>query len=238
MRKPKLRQEVAKELLYEYYQETATRRRELAALKLFCQELSGEALDIRNYLFRILRYEANYALIGSVLKTLPEEKRRFIETKYSGKRNMTIYGFAMEFHVSFQQLDNWNQNVLTEIADALQYKLKRSDVYNRNKIICMSQVLAMMLSAAKTLDPDAEIFGKYQRIAYESYYLNYLTILRTLDEYIYHPKKGKIYQVVAMIALHPELSKEEIAERCHCQAGTISRYMHLYEKQMMPYLPT
>lgn len=234
--KPRLTQKIAEKLLCDFFNESSSRKQEISQLKLFLQDISCEDNEVREYLFRILRHEANHVMIDTVLHSLPEEKQRYIKLKYASNKQYNVMGLSMELCVSYQQLGKWSQTILDDIYHATHFHLFPKDVYFRKKLINMLEVLAGFVATIQELDSNHTLVGKNQYTLYAYRYNQYRKILESLDSCMAHPEKNLQNQIVATVAMQPYAPRDEIASLCGCKTSTVSRYLHIYEQKLLPLL--
>lgn len=231
---PKLEMYVAETMLREYFNESSSHKREMSALKLFCQEVTAETAGIRPFLFRITLYEVHHVLVGSVIKSLEPEKQQYLRLKYSTQKKVS--GQAMALHVSHGQLNLWKRKIMEKIIDATSFHLTCEDVFFRNKIINMLEALATILAVIAEIDPNYEFVDSFWANACDNHYNNYRRLLDNLDECLQYPHKNNMNKIISILANHPNATREELAAMCNCTTTTVTRYMNIYIDSVKKYI--
>lgn len=226
---------IAKNLLKEYYNSHSAFVKNKDSIKLFCQEMSMENDFLKRFLFKITRHEVDNILVGAVIQSLPEEFQNFVYWKY--KMGVGVEGLPTKCNnVSPSQLNNWHKILLERVYDISRFRLTIKDIFLHKKIINMLEAIALMLDVAKQIDPACEFIDDFWVNSLTHYYNNYRQLLCELENCIENPDYSRLNYVISMIVVYPFEKKEWLAKQCGCTPGTLGRYMHTFEQQVAQYV--
>ena len=223
---PKLTRFVAIQKLEEHYSFTNQQAMQLSAMRLFAEELCAQESYARHFIFRIMKAETDHTLVNAVLQSLPEDYQKYIKLKYIGHKN--VVGLATSLYTSPSQLNVWHDKIVTQVQNALSYRLARGDIYDYRKIINMLEVLAKILATVESIDPEHEIVDNYWVNAIGYYYNNYRSLFDELENCVIHAEISNVNKAVALAKDNPFLSKEDLAKLFGCSSGTYGRYLMEY----------
>ena len=131
---PKLTRFVAIQKLEEHYSFTNQQAMQLSAMRLFAEELCAQESYARHFIFRIMKAETDHTLVNAVLQSLPEDYQKYIKLKYIGHKN--VVGLATSLYTSPSQLNVWHDKIVTQVQNALSYRLTLGDIYDYKSSTC------------------------------------------------------------------------------------------------------
>lgn len=225
---------VTERILYRHFHVNKKDTEARDALKIFCQEYSGDNLAMLRAYFRLVKAEVEGALIDSALVVFSDDILRFARIKYGA--NHSIVKLEQEFFLTRGQLNIWRHRIIETVWRAINYKLTLSDVYYPSKIVGMVEALATLITIYTTLDPAHQIVSEETIKGLEQYHLTYRTLLNRINECLAAPNKSREHLVVTTIINHPHSKKERLARLTGLTQGTFARYVQSFEKSIAPYV--
>jgi len=235
--RPELDIYLAEQALHTKYADTPEIIKERAELRDFCIQ-NFESQNAKKLYLRLQKIEINRIIVDTVLKELPDEKRRFIELKY--KHNETFISISMKLNISAAQLNIWNKAILNEIKNFMFYTLTEKDIFSKVKILNMLHII----------DARIEFFEenfKADRIAIEFVnrrWLNALIILRQnyrqllsiLEDCTARRSESLRNEIIAMKVQSPTDNYSELARKCHLSVAAVSRHLKQFEDNVKKYI--
>ena len=230
--KPELGIYLAEQALKMKYSDTREKQQQRTELKNFC-ELNSENHNMFVQYLRLQKIEINHIIIDTVLQSLPEEKRLFIEYKY--KNNETFMKISMKLSVSTAQLNIWNKSVMEEIQDFMFYRITKHDAFCRKKIINMIEIMSKIILPFE--ENNLKQFVDTHWLKAVIYWREqYWKLLNVINDYLVQKNESVHNMVIATKLEHPNDSVTELADLCYVSPSIVSRHVTKFIHEVKPYL--
>lgn len=223
---------LAKELLSSAY--SRKDKITLSDLKEMCRNYSVEehsAVNFKIFWGQVVKNEVASFLMQTLINTLSEEKRAFLEMKYGRGKNF-IFIF-MQLNVSNSLLGQWHRQILNDVIQyVIKYRIGTNDIFNRLKLINLVEVFDLLLDFFTRVDPNSEFTSREWLYTIEKRRNAYRKIISTMEKAISEDKSG----IILLRVSSPELNNAEIADKCNRSTGMVTIKSLVYFKQVEQYL--
>lgn len=223
---------LAKELLSSAY--SREDKITLSDLKEMCRNYSVEensAVNFKIFWGQVVKNEVASFLMQTLINTLSEEKRAFLEMKYGRGKNF-IFIF-MQLNVSNSLLGQWHRQILNDVIQyVIKYRIGTNDIFNRLKLINLVEVFDLLLDFFTRVDPNSEFTSREWLCTIEKRRNAYRKIISTMEKAISEDKSG----IILLRVSSPELNNGEIADKCNRSTGMVTIKSLVYFKQVEQYL--
>lgn len=223
---------LAKELLSSAY--SRKDKITLSDLKEMCRNYSVEensAVNFKIFWGQVVKNEVASFLMQTLINTLSEEKRAFLEMKYGRGKNF-IFIF-MQLNVSNSLLGQWHRQILNDVIQyVIKYRIGTNDIFNRLKLINLVEVFDLLLDFFTRVDPNSEFTSREWLYTIEKRRNAYRKIISTMEKAISEDKSG----IILLRVSSPELNNAEIADKCNRSTGMVTIKSLVYSKRVEQYL--
>lgn len=223
---------LAKELLSSAY--SREDKITLSDLKEMCKNYSVEensAVNFKIFWGQVVKNEVASFLMQTLINTLSEEKRAFLEMKYGRGKNF-IFIF-MKLNVSNSLLGQWHRQILNDVIQyVIKYRIGANDIFNRLKLINLVEVFDLLLDFFTRVDPNSEFTSREWLCTIEKRRNAYRKIISIMEKAISEDKSG----IILLRVSSPELNNGEIADKCNRSTGMVTIKSLVYFKQVEQYL--
>lgn len=197
----------------------------------FCK-LEPHDSKLYQYYLRFQRYTLDIMIVDTYLRSLPEEKQKYIRYRYEfGKSNVWI---AMRLiHVNDATLIKWNKDILLDIKDLLFYSLNSSDVYNVMTVINMVHILDIRINTF--IDEEIPVNESWLRRLIQRR-TQYKAMLNIMLQSLALAEHDTYHNIVASKLKNTHMNTTELAALCGVSCGTVSKHLASYRDSMKKFV--
>lgn len=231
--KPELQFYLAEETLKRMFSTKVKNLRRLREMQQDCRDFLSEE-NARFIYARMIKYEFNLLLAEAAVESLPEEQKKYVTTKYKDHKKTVAISLAMG--VSVAQLNHWNKEILLKVTQFMQYRLSAGDIFLRDKIISMLELLRKELSFWQNFDPNHKIVTTERIVFLTDKEKRYNNLLCEIDGILQNQAESTYYLVVATKISNPLEGIRNIAAMCHADKGLVTRYLNRFTDSVRQYV--
>ena len=231
--KPELTLYLAEEALRQKFLDDKANLQEFLKVQKDCRDyLSAE--NIRKIYARMMKIEVTRMMVDAIYQSLTIEEQKFIKMKYQEKKQLVAISLVL--NISVAQLNNWHRMILEKVAMFMQYELSEEDIFIREKVACMVEVLAKIVEFVGKYDADRNFINEYWAKAIIEKLDKYFELLKKLDEVKANEKNSLHYKIIFLKMIKPNEKVEVMAEKCNVNKSIISRHLKNFVEKVRKYL--
>ena len=231
--KPELTLYLADEALKHTFGAEKVGLQEIEEIQKDCRDyLSKE--NIRRIYARMMKMEITKIMVEAVYSSLSKEEQEFIKLRYGSKKQMVA--ISLRLNVSLAQLNIRHNMILEKIAEFMQYRLSQEDIFERNKVENMVNLLKRIIAFAKKYDPTREFISKYWLEAIIERYNKYVRLLIKLDETLTDSPSTLHKRIILEKMKSPRRKIKDLAKICNADKSIISRNLKNFVDEVQQYI--
>lgn len=223
---------MAEEILREIYaDETANESYE------YLQDIGYDYLPTENVLkmyARAFKAEVNKKAALMVLESLSEKKRELMRLKYGEEKQLVAISLILNMSVG--QLMNWNRIIVTKIANFLTYRLTGDDIFCKKKVSGMIELLNVSIEFFSVLSNENVEVRQEWLDEMRRKQSNYQKLLNRIEKIELESDRTTFKEVIAEKLQNPDLTNENIAERCRLERSVVGKYLKRFSDSAREYL--
>ena len=231
--KPELTLYLAEEALKHKFNDTDVSFHEIMELQKDCRDyLSTE--NIRKIYARMMKIEVTKMMVDAVYRSLTAEEQEFIIMRYKKKKQMVAISLAL--NISAAQLNIHHHAILEKISEFMLYKLNEEDIFRRDKIATMINLLARIIEFAEKYDSTREFINDDWLEAIKERHDRYFRLLSLIDETIIDKDKSIHSKIIALKIEKPYEKIDVLSELCNVDKSRVSRHLKDFVDDVKIYL--
>ena len=231
--KPELTLYLAEEALKHKFLDTNVSFHEIMELQKDCRDyLSTE--NIRKIYARMMKIEVTKIMVDAVYRSLTAEEQEFIIMRYKKKKQMVAISLAL--NISAAQLNIHHHAILEKISEFMLYKLNEEDIFRRDKIATMINLLARIIEFAEKYDSTREFINDDWLEAIKERHDRYFRLLSLIDETIIDKDKSIHSKIIALKIEKPYEKIDVLSELCNVDKSRVSRHLKDFVDDVKIYL--
>ena len=231
--KPELTLYLAEEALKHKFHDTDVSFHETMELQKDCRDyLSTE--NIRKIYARMMKIEVTKMMVDAVYRSLTAEEQEFIIMRYKKKKQMVAISLAL--NISAAQLNIHHHAILEKISEFMLYKLNEEDIFRRDKIATMINLLARIIEFAEKYDSTREFINDDWLEAIKERHDRYFRLLSLIDETIIDKDKSIHSKIIALKIEKPYEKIDVLSELCNVDKSRVSRHLKDFVDDVKIYL--
>ena len=229
--KPELTLYLAENALKDKFADSSVNMQEMIEFQRDCRDYMSVS-NIRKIYARMMKIEVTRMMVDAVYNSLSAEEQEFIILKYKKKKQMVA--ISLTLNISLAQLNLRQHIILEKVSEFMLYRLSEEDIYKRNKISDMVELLGRIMAFAEQYDPKREFINNewIEAIAerHDKYFLMMNEVEIMLSEDSLHAR------IVTEKMKNPLENIEIIAKRCNVDKSIISRHLKNFADSMKKYI--
>ena len=213
---------LAEQAVWSYFRSERSDGMDIHAVTMNCRM---ERVHIARAYIEIQRREINRAIVGMVIRELPEEQQVFIRRRYGEKKSFVA--IAQQMVLPLNRLFAWNKRILSLIELLLFFSIPEDAIFHRMYVINLLHIIDLRLVA----------FAAHEREIYKPLY-SFLRLQRKrcrklLDyiEAVSSDSSQSLYsQLVTEKLANPNESITDMARRVHYTQSCVSKHLTQYKE--------
>lgn len=185
-----------------------------------------ERFHIANAYMKIQREAINRAIVGMVLRSLPDKQQKFIRWRYLDLRSFISIGQQMDLPTN--RLYGWNKRILSLIELFLFYSIPEDVIYHRMYLINLLHILDLRLVA---LDAHKEEIYESLRSFLRLQRKRCRRLLDYMEDVALETSETVYGKLVSEKLKYPNESITDIANRVHYTQSCVSKHLIQYKEK-------
>lgn len=222
---------LAESLLRDYFEDKDKMRKRIEGLKEFCGSMIIAHDTAKKAVMKMMHLETDMIAIGAFISTLSEDQQKFLRLMYKDRKNLQACSFKVGLSVS--QLFNWKRDLLRMTLDYVKYDIREKDIYYPKKIVNMLEIIAKTIKFLEDIDPSHSVLDEDVFLNLHCLYDRYSRMYEAINDCLIHEDYSLQNKILATKIKNPNEIDVTIAEMCHVDSGTLSRYLKSARDEIM-----